>query len=151
MSHSPLQCIHPLYLQHTHGAGEVQIDSRHQIGHHNHGAQEKFISTVGDNLVQVAAQQHQPLLCLFLPTTGRVTTRTAAVVRRHERKKPDDKRLEIRPRRRTTPSDQHYHPSGAALQGTDQDLTGDMGHHGDSTRPSSRYGGEYFPRTFRKA
>ena len=98
--------------------------------------QEQYISTIGNNMVQVTAQQDQPLLRAFLSTNGGVTTRTAAVVRRHEGKKPDDNRLGIRSRRRKTPSDQHHHPSGAAVQGTGQDLTGDLVHYGDSTRPS---------------
>ena len=51
--------------------------------------QEKFISTVGSNLVHVGAQQHQPLLRLLLSTNGGVATHTAAVVRRHEGNKLD--------------------------------------------------------------
>ena len=36
--------------------------------------QEQYISRVGNNLVQVAAQHHQPLLRLFLSTNGGVKT-----------------------------------------------------------------------------
>ena len=57
--------------------------------------QDQCISTVGSNLVQVAAQQYQPLFRLFLSTNGGVTNRTAAVARRQEGKKPDDKQLGI--------------------------------------------------------
>ena len=66
--------------------------------------QDQCISTVGSNLVQVAAQQYQPLFRLFLSTNGGVTNRTAAVARRQEGKKPDDKQLGMSSKRRTGPS-----------------------------------------------
>ena len=65
--------------------------------------QKQYIWTVGSNLTQVQSHQHQPLLRLFLSTNGGVTTRSAAVVRRRESKKPD-KKLGIRSTRRTAPS-----------------------------------------------
>ena len=78
-------------------------------------------STVGNNRVHVAAQQHQPLLRLFLSTNGGVTTRTTAVVRRQEGKKPDDKWLGISIEETygaiRSRGVQHHHPSGAAVSG----------------------------------
>ena len=78
---------------------------------------------------------------------GGVTARTAAVVRHQEGKKPDDKRLGIRSRRRTAPSDQERFSTitRQELMYKELTLTNDLVHHGDSTRPSSRYWGEYFP------
>ena len=66
--------------------------------------QEQYISTIGNNMVQVTAQQDQPLLRAFLSTNGGVTIRTEAVVRPHEDKKSDGKRVGIRSGRRTAPS-----------------------------------------------
>ena len=42
---------------------------------------EQYISTVDNNLVQVAVHQNQPLLHLFLSTNRGVTTCTATVLR----------------------------------------------------------------------
>ena len=107
---------------------------------------ESYISTVGSNLVHVESHQHQPLLRLFLSTNGGVTTRTAAVVRRQEGKKPEDKRHGIRSTRRTAPSDQGRFSTitRQELLYKELALTDDLVHNGDSTRPSSRYGGECF-------
>ena len=95
----------------------------------------------------MAAQQHQPLLRLFPSTNGGVTARTAAVVQRHEGKEPDNKRLGIGLRRRTAPSDRGRFSivTRQELMYKELDLTDDFVLHGDRTRLSSRYGGEYFP------
>ena len=102
--------------------------------------QEQYISTVGNNLVQVAAH---PLLRLFLYTNGGVTTRIAAVVRRHEGRKQTTSGLEFD--RRDVRRYQHHHSSRPTARGTDQGLTDDLVYHRDITRPSSRYGGGCFP------
>ena len=95
----------------------------------------------------MAAQQQQPLLRLFPSTNGRVTSRIAAVVQRHDGKEPDDKRLGIGSRRRMAPSDREKFSiiTRQGLLYKELALTDDFVYHGDSTRPSSRYGGEYFP------
>ena len=100
----PVQSIHLFHLRDTHWTREIQLDSRHQTGHRILTGQEQYISAVGSSQVRVTVQQHQPLLHLSLSTSGGVTARTAAVVRRHEGNKPDDEWPVIRSTRRTAPS-----------------------------------------------
>ena len=108
--------------------------------------QERYIPTVGNNLDQVAAQQYQPLLHLFLSTNGGGTTHTAAVVRRHEGKELDHHRLRIRSRRCAAPSG-YRRFSTITLQELlykEPALTDDLVHHGGSTKRSARYRGDCF-------
>lgn len=80
----PRQRIRLFHLQHhTHGAGKEQLDSRQHLGS-----------------IRSAATPTLTLPCSYL-RTGVTTT---AVVRRHEGKKPEDKRPGICSRRRTSPS-----------------------------------------------
>ena len=69
------------------------------------------------------------------------------MVQRHEGKEPDNKRLGIGLRRRTAPSDRGRFSivTRQELMYKELDLTDDFVLHGDRTRLSSRYGGEYFP------
>ena len=109
--------------------------------------QEQHLSTVDNNLVQEAAQQHQSVPHISLSSNWGITTRTAAGVRRHEGKEADDKRPGISTGETcgAIRSGKVQHHQSAGLLYMELALLDDMVHHGDITRPSPRYGGVQFP------
>jgi len=87
---SPLRCTHPFHLRRLLGQEKYNPTGGIKLDVVITGP-EQYISTVDNNLVQVAVHQNQPLLHLFLSTNRGVTTCTATVLRRHDGKKRNDK------------------------------------------------------------
>ena len=115
--------------------------------------QEQYLSTVDNNLVQEAAQQHQSVPHLSLSSNWGMTTRTAAGVRRHEGKEADDKRPGISTEETCGAirygEVQHHQSAGATVHGT-----GPYRRHGTSWRHhqavSTIWGSVFPPECFAK-
>ena len=127
----PLQRIHRFHRQHTHGAGEVQTrQSAPNWTSQSRGRDSASRQSATTWFKWQRSNTNLYLASTYLPTGESLLVHQAG-------KKPDDKRLGIRSRRRTAPSA----PSvirRSCLRGTGC-------HHGDSTTSSSRYGEHYFP------
>ena len=138
----------PFLLQYTHGAGEVQPDSRHQTGHHNHGAR--------------TGRSRQSATTWFRWQRSNTNLYSASTFLRTGESLVQQKQLDVKRARNQTTSGLEFDRGGlrrhqirggsaptpvrsclAAVQGTS--ITNDFVHHGDSTRPSSRHGGGCFP------
>ena len=140
----------PFLLQYTHGAGEVQPDSRHQTGHHNHGARtgrSRQSATTWFKRQRSNTTLYSGSSYLRMGESLLVQQRWYDVTRARNQTASGLEFVLLREflwaATRDVRRHQHHHSSGPTERGTG--LTDDLLHHGDITRPSSRYGRDCFP------